>query len=145
MGVRRDRGEPGDTCGRGVTRPRIVLVLLGVAIWLLAVAGAYGALAAEPQDRIERWDGPRRQWVQSGNCARYITFLPTRAARLPDFIRFGGRYYMRTGQDVAAPPNLDVTGYWRRNWQLRRLGSTLYVQTGGRSSVTPYTLGSCPG
>ena len=125
-------------------RPHIVPVLLGVAMVLLAVAGTYGALAAEPQDRAERWDGPRRQWVQSGNCERYITLLPTRSAPLPDFIRFGGRTYMRTGQEVSAPPNLVVTGYWRRNWQLRRVDSTLYVQTGGRSSVTPYTLGSCP-
>ncbi len=145
MGARRDRGEPGHTCGHGVTRSRIVPVLLAVAISLLAVAGTYGALAAEPQDRMERWDGPRRQWVQSGNCERYIIFLPTRTARLPDFISFGGRFYTRTGQEVAAPPNLVVTGYWRRNWQLRRAGSTLYVQTGGRSSVTRYTLGSCPG
>ncbi|MBA2363333.1 MAG: hypothetical protein H0V86_07395 [Chloroflexia bacterium] len=127
-----------------MTRPRIVSVLLGIAILLLVLGGTYGALAAEPLDRTERWDGPRRRWVQSGDCERHYSLLPTRTARLPDFIRYGGRSYLRAEQEVASPPRLVVTGYWRRNWQLRRAGKTLYVQAGGRAALTPYVLGACP-
>ncbi|MDQ3328355.1 MAG: hypothetical protein M3506_07525 [Chloroflexota bacterium] len=127
-----------------MTRPGIVPVLLGIAILLLVAGGAYGALAAEPLDRTERWDGPRRHWVQSGDCARHYSLLPTRTARLPDFIRYGGRSYVRAEQEIAPETSLVVTGYWRRNWQLRRADKTLYVQAGSRATLTPYVLGACP-
>lgn len=135
----------------GLPIPRI---LVSVAAALLLAATAYGALGAQPEDRVDPWTRPREGEVESGNCSRTLRLLPSTKPPVPDFIRFRGATYVRAGGVIPTPPDLAPLPerqfrHRYRDWRLRRGDGMLYLETELRGGVVlpgviPYARGECP-
>ncbi len=117
---------------------------LALAVLLLLLGSAYGVVASETPERVDRWNGPGRPAVVSGYCSREYRLLPTRSSRPPDFIRFGERTYIRAGTEVKRPRGVQDTNHWRGAWRLGRSRDRLFLETVGKSTWLPYERGECP-
>lgn len=118
--------------------------MLAAAAGLLLAGSAYGVLASETPERVDRWNPDVLRPVESGYCARDYRLLPSLDPRPPDFIRYNGRTYIRAGRAIRPPRGLAATRYWRHSWVLHRKGARLFLLAAGDPMAIPYKRGTCP-
>ena len=143
--MRRDSGESARARGAGLSRPPAVRASLLVAALLLLTGFGYGVIAYEPEEHTDLWTGPVPGAVESGNCSRALRLLPSREPLPPDFVRFGGRTYVRLPEQPSTLPRLRDTRYRLHVWKLMRAGERLYLQRRAREEQALPLLAYAPG
>jgi hypothetical protein len=118
--------------------------VLAAAAGLLLAGSAYGVLASETPERVDRWNPDVLRPVESGFCARDYRLLPSLDPRPPHFIRIDGRTYIRAGRAIRPPRGLVATGYRRQSWVLHRKGAGLFLVAADEPTAIPYKRGACP-